>query len=49
LFNLDPRNGWSLIEDELDEYLEEHPPPMHDGEATEESVQPSNIAEFPYQ
>jgi hypothetical protein len=49
LFNLDRRNGWSLTEDELDEYLEEHPPPMHDGEATEESVQPSNIAEFPYQ
>jgi hypothetical protein len=49
LFNLDRKNGWSLTEDELDAYLEEHPPPVHDGEATEESVQPSNIAEFPYQ
>jgi hypothetical protein len=49
LFNLDRRNGWSLTEDDLDTYLEEHPPPVHDGEATEESVQPSNIAEFPYQ
>jgi hypothetical protein len=48
LFNLDRRNGWSLTEGELDAYLEEHPPPVHDGEATEESVQPSNIAEFPY-
>jgi hypothetical protein len=49
LFNLDHRNGWSLTEDELDVYLEEHPPSVYDGEATEESVQPSNIAEFPYQ
>jgi hypothetical protein len=49
LFNLDRRNGWSLTKDELDAYLEEHPPPMHDGEAAEESGQPSNIVEFPYQ
>jgi hypothetical protein len=49
LFNLDRGNGWSLTEGELDAYLEEHPPPVHDGEAIEESVQPSNIAEFPYQ
>jgi hypothetical protein len=49
LFNLDRRNGWSLTEDELDEYIEEHPPPVHDGEGTEELGQPSNIAEFPYQ
>jgi hypothetical protein len=43
LFNLDRRNGWSLTEDELDAYIEEHPLPVHDdGEATEESVQPSN-------
>jgi hypothetical protein len=49
LFNLDRRNGWSLTEDELDAYIEEHPPPVHDdGEATEESVQPSNTWEFPY-
>jgi hypothetical protein len=27
----------SLTEDELDVYIEEHPPPVHDGEATEES------------
>jgi hypothetical protein len=49
LFNLDRRNGWSLTEGELDAYIEEHPPPVHNKEATEESVQPSNIAEFPYQ
>jgi hypothetical protein len=49
LFNLDRWNGWSLTEDELDEYIEEHPPPMHDGEGTKESGQPSNIAEFPDQ
>jgi hypothetical protein len=49
LFNLDRRNGWSLTEDELDEYIEEHPPPMHNGEGTEESGHPSNILEFPYQ
>jgi hypothetical protein len=49
LFNLDRRNGWSLMEDELDVYIEEHPPPVHeDGEATEESGQPSNTWEFPY-
>jgi hypothetical protein len=47
LFNLDCRNGWSLIEDELDAYIEEHPPPVHDEEATE-SGQPSNTGEFPY-
>jgi hypothetical protein len=49
LFSLDRRNGWSLKEDELDAYIEEHPPPMHDGEAIEESGQPSNIADFPYE
>jgi hypothetical protein len=49
LFNLDRKNGCSLMEDELDAYIEEHQPPVHDGEATEESGQPSNIAEFPYQ
>jgi hypothetical protein len=50
LFNLDRRNGWSLTEDELDAYIEEHPPPMHeDGEVTEESGQPSNTWEFSYQ
>jgi hypothetical protein len=49
LFNLDHRNGWSLIEGELDAYMEENPQPVHNEEATEELVQPSNIAEFPYQ
>jgi hypothetical protein len=49
LFNLDRGNGWSLTDHELDAHIEEHPPPVHDGEATEESGQPSNIAEFPYQ
>jgi hypothetical protein len=37
------------MEHELDAYIEEHPPPVHDGEATKESGQPSNIAEFLYQ
>jgi hypothetical protein len=49
LFNLDHRNGWSLTEDELDAYVEEHPPPVHDEEGAEESGQPSNIANFPYE
>jgi hypothetical protein len=48
LFNLDRRNGWSLSEDDLDAYIEEHPPPVHDEEATVESGQPSNTGEFPY-
>jgi hypothetical protein len=49
LFNLDGRNGWSLTEDELDAYMEEHPQHVHeDGEGTEDnSVQPSNPWEFP--
>jgi hypothetical protein len=38
LFNLDRRNGWSLMEDELDAYIEEHPQHTHeDGEGTEVS------------
>jgi hypothetical protein len=37
LFNLDRKNGWSLTEGELDAYIEEHPQPVHDEEATEES------------
>jgi hypothetical protein len=50
LFNLDHRNGWSLTEDELDAYIEEHPPLVHeDGEATKELVQTSNTWEFLYQ
>jgi hypothetical protein len=49
LFNLDRRNGWSLTENELDEYVEEHPPPVHDEEGAEESRQPSDIANFPYE
>jgi hypothetical protein len=28
LFNLDGRNGWSLMEDELDAYISEHPQPI---------------------
>jgi hypothetical protein len=49
LFSLDRRNGWSLTEDELDAYMEEHPQRTHeDGEGTD-SVQPSNTWEFPYQ
>jgi hypothetical protein len=49
LFNLNRRNGWSLTEGELDAYIEEHPQPVYDEEETKESVQPSSIAEFPYQ
>jgi hypothetical protein len=51
LFNLDGRNGWSLMEDELDAYIEEHPQPVHEGgeETGDNSVQPSNTWEFPYQ
>jgi hypothetical protein len=51
LINLDGRNGWSLMEDELDAYMEEHPQHVHDdGEgAKDNSVQPSNAWEFPYQ
>jgi hypothetical protein len=49
LFNLDRRNGWSLTEDELDAYVEEHPLLVHDEEGAEESGQPSNIANFPYE
>jgi hypothetical protein len=49
LFNLDRRNRWSLREGEFDAYMEEHPQPVHNEEATEEPVQPSNIVEFPYQ
>jgi hypothetical protein len=37
LFNLDRRNGWSLTEDELNEYVEGHPPPRRDEEGAEES------------
>jgi hypothetical protein len=33
LFNLDGRNEWSLMEDELDAYIEEHPQAVYeDGE-----------------
>jgi hypothetical protein len=38
LFNLDCRNGWSLTEGEIDAYMEENPQPVHNEEATEESV-----------
>jgi hypothetical protein len=51
LFNFDGRNRWSLMEDELDTYMEEHPQHVHDdGEGMEDnSVYPSNAWEFPYQ
>jgi hypothetical protein len=49
LFNLDRSNGWSLTEDELDAFIEQHPPPVHDEGATEESGQPSSTGDFPYQ
>jgi hypothetical protein len=38
LFNLDVRNGWSLMEDELDAYMEEHSQHVHDdGEGAEDN------------
>jgi hypothetical protein len=38
LFNLDGRNGWSLMEDELDAYMEEHPQHVHDdGDGTKDN------------
>ena len=51
LFNLDVKEGWSLMEDELDIYIEEHFQHVEDdgGEAEDNFVQPSNTAEFPYQ
>jgi hypothetical protein len=49
LFNLDRRNGWSLSKDELDAYIEEHLPPVHDEEGAEESGQPSDVVNFPYE
>jgi hypothetical protein len=49
LFKLDRRNGWSLSEDELDAYIEEHPPPVHNEEGTEESGQPSDAVNYTYE
>jgi hypothetical protein len=46
LFNLDRRNGWSLSEDELDAYIEEHLPPVQDEEGAEESGQPSDVVNY---
>jgi hypothetical protein len=43
LFNLDHRNGWSLTEGELDAYMEENPQPVHNEEATKESVDTSQM------
>ncbi|KAK1664727.1 hypothetical protein QYE76_052886 [Lolium multiflorum] len=43
--------GWSLTEQELDSYIEEHGQHVEDdgGEAEDNFVQPSNTAGFPYQ
>jgi hypothetical protein len=51
LLNLDAREGWSLMEDDLNTYMEEHSQHVeNNGEEAEENfVQPSNNAEFPYQ
>jgi hypothetical protein len=51
LFNLDAREGWSLMEDELDTYMEEHSQHVQDdGDGAKDNfIQPSNVAEFPYQ
>jgi hypothetical protein len=49
LFNLDRRKGWSLTEEELDTYMEEHPQRTHDdGEGTD-SAHPSSTWESMYQ
>jgi hypothetical protein len=43
------QNGWSLMEDELDAYMEEHPQHTHkDGEGTD-SAQPSSTWGSSYQ
>jgi hypothetical protein len=48
LFKLDRGNGWSLTEDDLDAYMEEHPQCAHeDGEGTD-SAQPSSTWESLY-
>jgi hypothetical protein len=51
LFNLDAREKWSLMEDEVDMYMEEYSQHVEDdGEGAEDNfVQPSNTVEFPYQ
>jgi hypothetical protein len=51
LFNLDVREGWSLMEDDLNTYIEEHSQHVEDGgeETGDYLVQSSNTAEFPYQ
>jgi hypothetical protein len=51
LFNIDAREGWSLMEDELNAYIEKHSQHVeNDGEGDEDNfVQPSNTEEFPYQ
>jgi hypothetical protein len=51
LFNLDAREGWSLMEDELNAYIEEYSQHVeNDGEGGKDNfVQPSNTEEFPYQ
>jgi hypothetical protein len=49
LFNLDRRNGWSLSEDELDAYIEEHPLPVHDEEGAVELGHPSDVVNFSYE
>jgi hypothetical protein len=51
LFNLDAREGWSLMEDELNTYIEEQSQHVEDdGEEVKDNlVQPSNTTEFPYE
>ena len=51
LFNLDGRERWSLTENELDAYIEEHCQHVPDaGEGAEDNiVPPSDTAEPPYQ
>jgi hypothetical protein len=51
LFNHDAKEGWSLMEGELDTYMEENSQHVEDdGEGAEHNfVHPFNTAEFPYQ
>ena len=51
LLNLGAREGWSLMENELNAYIEEHCQHVEDdGEGAEDNfIHPSDTAEFPYQ
>ena len=48
LFNLDNREGWSLMEHDLDKYIEEHCQHVEDDEMEAEDAQHSSIAGSSY-